>query len=107
MATDIAPERRWKLLDAVIRHSTHYLDGFGSDGYCSEGITYWGYGYGHYLMLSLTLYKASGGKLNLMNRRQAQLAGEYPEKIRISDVLFPAFSDSFSTRERFVAFLHG
>lgn len=94
LATDIAPERRWKLLDAVIRHSTHYLDGFGSDGYCSEGITYWGYGYGHYLMLSLTLYKASGGKLNLMNRRQAQLAGEYPEKIRISDVLFPAFSDS-------------
>ncbi len=93
LGADLAPERRWKLLDAVIKHSTHFLDGFGKDGYCSEGMSYWSYGFGHYLMLSLALYKASDGKLNLMDRPQARLAGEYPEKIRISGTLFPAFSD--------------
>lgn len=93
LGADLAPERRWKLLDAVIKHSTHFLDGFGTDGYCSEGMSYWSYGFGHYLMLSLALYKASDGKLNLMDRPQARLAGKYPEKIRISETLFPAFSD--------------
>lgn len=93
LAADLAPERRWKLLDAVIKHSTYFLDGFGTDGYCSEGMSYWSYGFGRYLILSLALYKASDGKLNLMDRPQARLAGKYPEKIRISETLFPAFSD--------------
>ena len=94
LAADVAPKRRKKLLGEVIRHSMHYLEGIAPDGYCSEGITYWGYGFGHYLILSRILHKASAGNINLMVRPQAVSASAYPEKIRISDSLIPAFSDS-------------
>ncbi len=93
LGADLTPERRRKLLEGVIRNSNHFLIGFGKDGYCSEGMSYWSYGFGHYLMLSLLLFKATDGEMNLMDRPQACLAAEYPEKIRISDTLFPAFSD--------------
>ena len=39
-----------------------YLRGFTPDGYCSEGVGYWNYGFGHYMMLAETLRQASGGR---------------------------------------------
>ena len=43
------------------------MRGFTPDGYCSEGVGYWNYGFGHYVMLAETLRQATGGKVDLMD----------------------------------------
>lgn len=36
-------------VDAAIRSVDSYLESFEEDGYCSEGMGYWNYGFGHHL----------------------------------------------------------
>ena len=41
------------------------LKGYNDDGYCSEGMGYWNYGYGHHLEMGLSVRAATGGKVDL------------------------------------------
>ena len=50
----------------------HYLSGFGEDGYCSEGLGYWGYGFGHYLYLAQILYDFTEGRIDLFAFNNAE-----------------------------------
>ena len=45
-------EERLIAVGAALNAMRFYLEGFGRDGFCSEGIGYWGYGFGHYLYLA-------------------------------------------------------
>ena len=44
-----------------------YIAGFPADGYCSEGMGYWNYGWGHYLQLGLAVKQATGGKVDFFS----------------------------------------
>lgn len=94
LTAELDPGARDKMLAAVVKLSNNYLAGFGSDGYCSEGIAYWNYGFSNYLYLASALYLASGQQLNLMRRPAAIQAAMFPEHIRINKNIFPAFADS-------------
>lgn len=87
------PALRARLLTRSVELTNNFLAGFNTDGYCSEGMSYWGYGFGHYVMLAEMLHQASGGKLNLMLREAARLPAAYPAKIRLKGDVNPAFSD--------------
>jgi type I restriction enzyme M protein len=56
---------------AAERSMEFFLSGFTDDGYCSEGMGYWNYGFGHFVMLSETLVQATGGKLDLLANKKA------------------------------------
>ena len=43
----------------------HFIGGFTDDGYCSEGMGYWNYGFGHYIMMGLAVRAATKGKLDI------------------------------------------
>ncbi|MBO6061346.1 MAG: heparinase, partial [Clostridia bacterium] len=43
----------------------YYFRGITDDGYCSEGVGYWNYGFGHYAMLAELAWRGSGGAVNL------------------------------------------
>jgi len=47
------------------RYIKYFLSGFGPDGYCAEGIGYWNYGFGHFILLTEALRQATGGKMDL------------------------------------------
>lgn len=81
------------LVDAATRHIGYSLIGFSPDGYCSEGMGYWNYGYGHNLRFAAMLRLATGDKLNLMDLAEMRRAGEYPEKITIVGEEVPAYAD--------------
>lgn len=47
------------------RHAPTYLGSFQPGGYCTEGLGYWDYGFGHFVELREALVRASGGAVEL------------------------------------------
>ncbi len=73
--------------------STNFLRGFGPDGYCTEGLGYWNYGFGHYVMLSESIYQATGGKLDLLQRREVRAPALFGTRLEIIGKVYPSFAD--------------
>lgn len=71
----------------------YYLKGFTPDGYCSEGVGYWNYGFGHFAMLSETLRRATNGVSIPLAGDHALRVAAYPWGLRILPGVFPAFAD--------------
>jgi hypothetical protein len=74
-------------------YSKNFLAGFTDDGYCSEGLGYWNYGFGYYVMLSEMIYQATGGKIDLLQDNKARQAATFGSKIEIINNVYPAFAD--------------
>ncbi|MGV8091766.1 MAG: hypothetical protein AB2L24_07875 [Mangrovibacterium sp.] len=70
------------------------LMGFGEDGYCTEGMGYFNYGFGHFVQLRECFWQATRGKLDLFRNPKVQKIAWYPAKLEITDGVFPAISDS-------------
>ncbi len=65
-AIDSPEERAWYIAVAE-KNIGNYLDGgFTPDGYCVEGLGYWNYGFGNFIILSENIREATGGKIDLL-----------------------------------------
>lgn len=60
----------------------HYEKGFAEDGYDTEGLGYWNYGFSHFIELRENLLRATGGKIDL-------LAGEKMQRVALFGLQFP------------------
>jgi hypothetical protein len=78
---------------AAEHYSKNFLEGFTDDGYCSEGLGYWNYGFGHYAMLSEMIHQATGGKMDMLQDTKAKQAATFGSKIEIINGVYPAFAD--------------
>ena len=74
-------------------YSKNGLAGFNDDGYCVEGITYYNYGFGHYILLRENIWQATGGKINLFDDPKVQKIAHYAPNIEIINDIYPAISD--------------
>ncbi|MGB2822734.1 MAG: hypothetical protein WBF17_17250, partial [Phycisphaerae bacterium] len=88
-----SPEERAKFVAAAGGYSLNFLKGFTADGYCSEGLGYWGYGFGHYVLLAEAISQATGGKVDLMAREQVRAPATFATRIEIISGVYPAFAD--------------
>ncbi|MBN2269462.1 MAG: heparinase II/III family protein [Sedimentisphaerales bacterium] len=88
-----SPERRAFFIVAAEQYSQNFLKGFTDDGYCSEGLGYWNYGYGYYVMLSELIHQATGGKVDILDNERAKAAGRFGAAIEIDNGIYPAFAD--------------
>jgi len=86
-------EERAVLVVAAEKYSRHFLSGFTPDGYCSEGLGYWNYGFGHYVMLAETVRQATGGGVDLMAAAEVEAAAAFGAHIQIIGGVAPAFAD--------------
>lgn len=93
LAVEEDPAERSMLVARALDYSENYLRGYPSDGYCSEGPSYWTYGFKHYLFIALMLQETTGGHLNLMERPEAAAPATYPDRIRVTESYFPALAD--------------
>lgn len=83
-------------IGSAINSSKYYLSGFGDDGYCSEGIGYWSYGFGHYLYMAQTIYDYTDGKIDLFkfnNPEKFKNVGNFPENFEIQNSNYAPFAD--------------
>src|ERR1017187_1429523 len=70
-----------------------FLSGFTPDGYCAEGIGYWNYGFGHFILLTETLRQATGGKIDFLNDDKAIAAALFCRRSEILPGIFRSISD--------------
>ena len=78
---------------AAEEYSMNLLRGFTEDGYCSEGVGYWNYGFGHYVLLAETIHQATSGAVDLLGREQVRMPAMYGARIQIINGVCPAFAD--------------
>lgn len=69
------------------------LAGYTDDGYCSEGMGYWNYGYGHHLMMGLSLRAATGGKVDLFANPKTKTVMKYAYGFQLQNGKSPHFAD--------------
>jgi hypothetical protein len=71
----------------------YFLSGFTPDGYCAEGVGYWNYGFGHFILLTEALRQSTGGKIDLLNDDKAVAAALFCRRSEILPGIFPTISD--------------
>lgn len=93
---------------AAERYVRFFLSGFTPDGYCSEGISYWNYGFGHFILLTESLRRATHGRLDLLADPTASAPALFAVRSEIVGGLFPSIADCQPGSKpdgRFVAYL--
>ena len=88
-----SPQRRAFFIAAAEEYSKNFLKGFTNDGYCSEGLGYWNYGFGYYIMLSETIYQATGSNVDLLQHPKIKQVAMFGSNIEILNGVYPAFAD--------------
>lgn len=86
-------EERALFVAAAEASSRYFLSGFTADGYCSEGLGYWNYGFGRFILLAETLTQATAGKRSLLDAPEAKAPAQFPRNIHIQNGVYPAFAD--------------
>jgi len=90
-------EERVAAVGCALNSMRQYLAGFGDDGYCSEGVGYWRYGFGHYLYLAQIISDYTSGRVDLFafdNPARMRRIAEYPMNAEIQRGYYPTFSDT-------------
>ena len=94
-ALAVLPDRmdRAGFVEAAERGMRFFLESFLPDGYCTEGMGYWNYGYGHYLELTLAVRKATGGLVDYARLPRAEEAMGYAFGYTLDGSHCPVFAD--------------
>ena len=69
------------------------ISGYTDDGYCSEGMGYWNYGYGHHLYMGLAVRKATGGHVDFFADPKTKKVMEYAYTYQIHGGISPHIAD--------------
>ncbi len=70
-----------------------YLGGFTPDGYCGEGVGYWNYGFGHFILLTEAVRQATGGHIDFMTEPKAIPPALFCRRSEIINGVYPTISD--------------
>jgi len=94
-ALTMLPDRldRALFIERALHYMDYYYRGFTPDGYCSEGMGYWNYGFGQYIVLSEVIYSATGGAVDLFASPKGLPAALYPFRIEIQSRQYPPLAD--------------
>jgi len=93
LATIESPRRRAFFIASAEKYVENFLNGFSPDGYCSEGVGYWNYGFGHYTMLAETVHQATGGKADMFADERVKRDAWFGPRMEILPGIYPAFAD--------------
>lgn len=80
-------------LAAWEKYIKYFKSGFPDDGYCSEGISYWVYGFAHFLYPVELVRQATNGKLDYMNDPKIIKDACFGERMRMVDGVYPSIAD--------------
>lgn len=94
LALEDDPARRAWFLAAAERYvSVYFFRGFTDDGYCSEGIGYWNYGFGNFTELAEIALRVTDGEVNLFDTPKASAAAWFAPKMEVAPGFYAAFAD--------------
>lgn len=87
-----AAERAWWLAFAHA-NVLNFRDSFTDDGFCTEGVAYWGYGFSHYIFIGELLRVATRDTIDLLAEPKMARAARFPLRTEIQPGVYPAFAD--------------
>ncbi|MCX7708430.1 MAG: heparinase II/III-family protein [Clostridia bacterium] len=85
------------ILNRVINAMECFLAGFGMDGACTEGLSYWIYGFGFFTYFAALLKQRTAGKLDMMENDKVRQIALFQQKCYLSENKVISFSDGFTT----------
>jgi hypothetical protein len=94
-ALSVLPDRDDRALFAAIgeHYSQYYMQGYGEDGYCTEGAGYWDFGFSNYIMLREQLLQSTGWKIDLFANPKVRNVALFGVRIVLEDGGAPPFGD--------------
>ncbi|MDR3412765.1 MAG: hypothetical protein P4L87_17765 [Formivibrio sp.] len=99
------PDRQDRALFAAAgeHYIRHFLAGFPTDGYSTEGPGYWNYGFSHFTELREVLMQATGNRFDLFADSKVRNIALYGARIEMLPGNIAAFSDA-NAKEKIDAF---
>jgi len=83
-----------------------YLDGFGEDGACTEGVGYWTYGFGFYMYFAELLKERTAGAIDLLARDRAEAIAKFHQACYLTGPYTVPFSDCETTSRHSPGIVH-
>ncbi|HYD82865.1 MAG TPA: heparinase, partial [Opitutus sp.] len=86
---------RARIAHTALTRLDGYLNGWSvsKDGLCIEGVGYWDYGFGNYLLLAETLWRQSSGEINLYAGERVRQMATTVRSLELSHGTYPSFAD--------------
>jgi hypothetical protein len=91
MAALSNPERRAFYVVLWEKLIQNFIRGYGADGYCSEGLGYWGYGFSHYMYAAELLRE--GGYLDVLEKPEILKIAQFYKRTALPGPTYPAIGD--------------
>lgn len=88
-----SPERRAWYVASAEHFMAPFFRGFTDDGYCSEGMGYWNYGFGHFVELAEIVYQATDGKVDFLKMPKVKNCALFGPRMEVAPGQFAAFAD--------------
>lgn len=86
-------EERAYFVAAAEKYNVYGMKGYGDDGYCSEGVGYYNYGFRAYMLLREEVCRATRGEIDFFQNPKFVRIAQYGKKIQMINGVCPAYSD--------------
>lgn len=86
-------EERAYFVAAAEKYHEYGMKGYADDGYCSEGVGYYNYGFRAYILLREEVCRATQGKIDFFRTPKFVRIAQYGKKIQMLNGVCPAYSD--------------
>lgn len=86
-------KERALFIAAAEYYSQNSVLGYTDDGYCTEGLGYFNYGFQHYIILREQLYQRTKGAIDLFKGEKMKKIAMYGINFEIINGIYPAFAD--------------
>ena len=84
---------RAAFIESAERSIPGFFSGFTDDGYCSEGLGYWNYGWGEFLVLTLAVREATFGKVDFCSSPKAKTIMRFGTGVLVSGTTAASIAD--------------
>ncbi|WP_379151111.1 heparinase II/III family protein [Paenibacillus sp. sgz5001063] len=85
------------VLSRVVQVLRNYLSGFGEDGACTEGLSYWKYGFGFYVAFAELLRERTSGVVDLLQSEKVKSIALFQQHSYLYENFTISFSDGSLT----------
>lgn len=86
-------EERAYFVAAAEKYHEYGMKGYADDGYCSEGVGYYNYGFRAYILLREEVCRATKGKIDFFRQPKFARIARYGKNIQMLNGVCPAYSD--------------
>lgn len=94
-ALSAIPEKnkRAEFVTIAEKYSKNSVIGFTDDGYCTEGLGYFAYGFGHFIILREKILQSTGNTLDLFSGEKIRKIAAYGPNMEIINNIYPSIAD--------------